>query len=283
MLVAAESSSVNLYNFALFAAQTGRPGEVLRASEQVDVEDLLIRIWPDYWTQEAKAHYWLSQYEEGLETARAGTQRFPENLPLRRREIQALIALGRLEEIDPLLDDLETMEPVGSSSPGWMFRLVSGDLARFGHTSESRAIAERAVEWYQARDPDAYQRPTAQALILAGRAEEAMEIIGPLAEERPDSLRDHGIHSIALALTGDTTGAESKAAWFEALDRPYMFGENTYWRAAILSHLGRLDEAVILLRQAYREGRGRDAMHYDPNLMPLWDHEQYEQFIAPRG
>jgi len=89
-----------------------------------------------------------------------------------------------------------------------------------------------------------------------------------------------GTNHRALALTGATAGAEAEASWFEALDRPYMFGANTYWRAVILAHLGRRDEAVILLRQAYRDGRGRDVMLTDPNLMPLWGHEQFEQFIA---
>ena len=84
-------------------------------------------------------------------------------------------------------------------------------------------------------------------------------------------------------MTGDTAGAEAEAAWFEQLDRPYLFGEDTYWRAVILAHLGQLDEAVLLLRQAYREGRGRWEIGDDPNLKPLWGDEQFEQFVAPRG
>lgn len=141
----------------------------------------------------------------------------------------------------------------------------------------------RAVEWYRARDPEGYKKWTARALLLAGRAEAALQIIGPLVEETPDSLGRRGIYGIALAQTGDTAGAVAEAAWFEELARPYVFGEDTYWRAVILAYLGRKDQAVLLLRQPYREGRGRWQMLADANLKPLWGHEQFEQFVAPRG
>lgn len=40
-----------------------------------------------------------------------------------------------------------------------------------------------------------------------------------------------------------------------AMDRPYLFGSNTAWRARIAAVLEDRDQAVALLRQAYREGQ----------------------------
>ncbi len=284
MWVEADSNTSTLFNLSISAAATGRPREALEALTQIDTASEHAHDWPDHWQLKASANHWLGQHEETVEAARVGKSRFPELLVMRRHEIQALIALGLLDEIDPLLDDVELMEPNGDYyTPARVFIDVCTSLARFGHFDESRVLAERAVEWYRARDPEHYRKRTALALLLAGHADEALEIVRPLVEETPDSLERRGIYGMALAKTGDTAGAEAEVAWFEQLNRPYLFGKDTYWRAVLLAHLGRHDEAVLLLRQAYREGRKRGYMYYDANLRPLWGHEQFEQFIAPRG
>ena len=160
---------------------------------------------------------------------------------------------------------------------------MAAALTRFGHQEESREMAERAYDWYQLRDPVEYRRQSAEALLLANRPQEALDLLRPLVGEYPDSLEYRGLRGIALALTGDADGSSAEVGWLEALEVPYLFGADTYWRAAILAHLGRKDEAVRLLRQAYREGRDLRERSTDPNLMPLWGHEQFEQFVAPRG
>ena len=272
LAVRSDSNYSTLFNLSGFALQTGRPREALDALGQADSDGRYTQAWPAYWDRLASANHWLGLYREALEAARAGKARYAEVLYLRRLEIQALIALDRLEETAALLDEVERMEPDDGSSPGDVFRQVAADLARYGHEEESRELAERAVEWYRARDPESYRQEIAQALLVAGRAEEALEIIRPLVEETPDSLGRRGIYGMALVKTGDTAGAEAEAAWFEQLDSPYLFGKDTYWHAVILAHLGQLDEAVLLLRQAYREGRDRWEIRDDPNLKLLWGH-----------
>jgi tetratricopeptide (TPR) repeat protein len=278
-----DSNSATLHNFAASALSTGRARVALDALEQMDADDPTALPWWDHWYAKASAYLWLGRPEESLEAARTGKSRFPERLRMRLYEMRALIAAGRLDEIGRLLDEVGWMEPNDDYPPAGVYVDVALALARHGHVAESRALAERAVAWYRARDPEHYRKWTAQALLLAGHLDEALEVIRPLVEETPDSIGRRGIYCVALAMTGDTAGAEAQAAWFEQLDRPYLFGEDTRWRAIILAHLGRTDEAVLLLRQAYREGRARDLMYYDVNLMPLWGHEQFEQLIAPRG
>ena len=78
-------------------------------------------------------------------------------------------------------------------------------------------------------------------------------------------------------------GAEAEARWCEELDRPYLRGGNSYWRAAILAHLGRIDEATRLRRQAFEEGKSYLPIPVDFNFRSLRGYEPYEQLIAPKG
>jgi hypothetical protein len=164
-----------------------------------------------------------------------------------------------------------------------MLRIIAAHLARLGHEEQSRSVAERALDWFVARDPVAYQQPRARALFLADRPEEALALLGPLVEDNPDDLTVHGYLGIALALTGSRDSAEAEAKWFEELDRPYLRGRNEYWQAAILAHLGRKDEAVRLLRQAFPKGLSYINIAADANFMPLWGYDAFERVIAPKG
>ncbi len=84
-------------------------------------------------------------------------------------------------------------------------------------------------------------------------------------------------------MTGDRTQAEVQGTWLKELDRPYLFGLDTYWRAAILAHMDRRDEATRLLRQALREGVAYSVLVSVSHLMPLWGYEPFEQLMAPKG
>jgi tetratricopeptide (TPR) repeat protein len=255
----------------------------LEALAHCDPDGPTNRDWAPLWLGTSEAYYLTGKYQEALETARQGQERFPGNIRLRRREISALIALGRMDEIDPLFDALERMEPEGSRSPGGEFRGLAAELARLGYGEESRVLAERALDWYRARDPDGYQEPRARALLLVDRPEEALALLAPLVEESPDDLSLRGLHGIALALNEDRDGAQAEAEWLEELDRPYLRGENTYWRAAILAHLGRDAEAARLLATSLTEGRPFSGRWADPNFMPLWGYQPFEEVIAPKG
>jgi tetratricopeptide (TPR) repeat protein len=267
---------------ALFA---GRPEEALRAMEYVDLEWETASGWMPVWADLAKANYLTGRYQATLEAARKGQERFPEDPILPGYETWALIALGRLDEIEPLLDQVGDMEPSWGDSPGAIFIETAGELARHGHGGQARAAAERAVAWYVDRDPESYRLERSRALLPAGKPEEALALLGPLIDQDPEHVMAHGLRGVALALTGDRDGAEAEARWCEGLDRPYLRGSNTYWRAAILAHLDRNDDATRLRREAFQEGQSyfADPAPADLNFQPLWGYGPFEQIIAPRG
>jgi tetratricopeptide (TPR) repeat protein len=270
---------------APFAVSVGRAEEALEALDQVDLDGTILRDQPGLWTVAPLANHLLGRYEEELEAARRGRERFPEFLALRRYEIQALVALNRLDEIGPLLDQVWEMEPDDYGwSPGGVFRAAAGALARFGHAERSEAVAERSLNWYLARDPEWYRRGRAQTLILVDRASEALTLLGPLVEASPEDVRRRGLYGIALASTRDQEGAEAEAKWLEELDSPYLAGSNTFFRGAIAAHLDRGEAAVRLLRQALQEGLSFETLSNDSYLLrPLWGYQPFEQLISPKG
>jgi hypothetical protein len=253
--------------------------------EYVDLEWETASGWMPVWADLAKANYLTGRYQAALEAAREGRVRFPEDPILVGYEIWALIALGSLDEVEALLDKVGEMEPSWGDSPGTIFVETAGELARHGHGEEARAAAERAVAWYVDRDPESHQLERSRALLAAGKPEEALALLGPLIDQDPESVTPHGLSGVALALTGDRDGAEAEARWCAELDRPYLRGSNTYWRAAILAHLGRNDEATRLRRDAFQEGQSylADPAPADLNFRPLWGYGPFEQIIAPRG
>jgi len=267
------------------AINSGRPVESLEATGRIGTIGVAELGSFQYL---ARANYLLNRHEEVLDNARRGKEDYPSDLFLRYQEIRALVVLGRLDEAGPLWDEIEEMEPSRyatiSYTPGQVFFLLAGDLTRFGPVEEVEGMAERAIDWYGARDAEGYRLSISQVLVLLGRTQEALDLLETLAEEDPENVSVRGTFGVAMAMSGDQAGALREGSWLEEVDRPYVRGFNTYWRATILAHLGQRDEAVELLRQAYREGYSlRMSVASHPLLWPLWDYQPYEQFFEPRG
>jgi len=278
----------NDHGIPVAALAFGRPQEALNWLDDFDPFTLQSTWYA--WEASALANHWLGRHAEALAEAREGRSHFPQNFLLLRREIQSLIALGRIEEIAPLLDELEDLDPDSHASPGLVYYRVAGDLFQFGHREGAEQLAERALEWYRLRDPHRFRLEIAQASLLAGRPDDALSALGPLIDENPDSLSIRGVRGIAYALVGKGDSASAEAEWFGRMDTPYLFGEDVYWQAAILAHLGVREEAVRLLRRAHEQGRSWSTpserlgdIISDPNFMRLWEYEPFEQLIAPKG
>jgi tRNA A-37 threonylcarbamoyl transferase component Bud32/tetratricopeptide (TPR) repeat protein len=268
------------YILGLSALHAGHPEAAYEAFTQTDLDNPW---WKVSWGFVNFAHscHLTGRYREELDIARRGLEHFPDDWILRRAEIRALAALDRWDEVPGLLQALEQREPTGFSSPGYRFHELAVDIGKLGHHEESQTLAERALHWWETHNPDQYVFRRAWVLLFLRRPEPALPLIEQLLEQNPEDIDTRALRGIALAQLGDAEGAEGEAAWLEELDRPYLYGVNTEWRAAILAHLGRTAQAVSLLRQSLEEGYPWSSLAGDLDLRPLWGDEAYQRMLAP--
>lgn len=68
------------------------------------------------------------------------------------------------------------------------------------------------------------------------------------------------------------------------IDRPYLFGNHTYWRACIAALLNDKERAVALLQESFNQGRDFGAyLRRDIDLEPLWDYPPFKEILRPKG
>lgn len=235
------------------------------------------------------AHHYRRDYAAELEVARAAQARSEGLVTLRIPEIAALVGLGRLEEVDRILA-LLSAAPLGRGGTGgpWAVRSRAMlELRVHGFPGQARRLAERwRTEYPEA--PPAFQKASreafAQALLCLDAPGEALPIYRELAGESPERISFQGKVGALLARLGRIGEAQAVESRLAQLDRPYLRGEPTFWRACIAANLGERDRAVELLRQAATQGRYKDyfgATHRDLFLEPLKGYPPFEDLLRP--
>jgi tetratricopeptide (TPR) repeat protein len=286
----APRSAVIKYTLASALLRASRPREALDVISAIEDPGL----WAGYGTctwpfrRLADIHHALGSFDEEVEAAVLGIEVCGENISLRRRQARALAALGKLDDVDRVLGEgLRTHE-----AQRWRLNLLVNtalELEARGHSGRASIVAERAV--VEARnDPDFENSPKSerlrlvQALAILERFDETQPILAALDEEFPDDDDVLGWLGIVSARLGETAAAERYSELLRNLDRPYLFGWDNYYRAAIAAQLGRLEEALSLLRAAFSQGfRWRSDLQSCYELEPLRGHPEFEAILHPEG
>jgi tetratricopeptide (TPR) repeat protein len=265
-----------------------RPAEAIRVYERLDPRRGELRGWFIYWIKLAEAHHLLGDYEGELRVMRQARALYPDHSNALRLELRALIALDRVVEALRLLDAYLATPGDGPYWAGPLLHATALELQAHGHAVTARQLASRSVAVYEAlpaagRAGD-FRMQLGEAYYLAGRWAEAEQFVRARAQQRPDALYLQGRLGTLAARRGDRAEAERIAASLAALDRPYMLGENTFWRARIAALLGDHEQAVALLRAAYGEGRRWWLdLHFEPDLAPLRDLPSFRELLRPKG
>jgi tetratricopeptide (TPR) repeat protein len=238
--------------------------------------------WPFF--QWAQAKHMMHRYQEELELASRTLDACGDHQGIGLMRLRALAGLNQTSELEAVLDEL-MRSPVGLHSGGRLLRVVAAELRAHGHRALGDEMAARAVRWERDNGDDA--EDLAWSLRLAGEIEAAQRILQDLLGGQTDEdidIRLLGLLGVTAARIGDRTEAKAVADRLAGLDRPFVFGRNTYWRAAIAAWLGEPKNATRLLREAFDQGQAYGVwLHRDPDLEPLWSNPGFQHLLEPKG
>jgi tetratricopeptide (TPR) repeat protein len=212
---------------------------------------------------------------------------WPGNLFALRYEATALVGLGRLADVNAVVEEMARM-PQGSEL-WWHLVEVGLDLRAHGYRKEAQALFEQGIRWIEAR-PAAEQRDLradlAGVLSFAGRYDEAWPILQRVALENPDEMDYQASLGTIAARRGDLKEVARIDRWLAGRKGPYLNGRHTFYRVPLAAILGDRDRAVQLFRQAVEEGFGRfvelDGIHANPDFESLRDYPAFQELIRPK-
>ena len=240
-----------------------------------------------YFALLANAYHTLAEYRKELGVVRRARRRFPQDAAGLWLESRALVALGRQREVEEVLDPIRSFAVADGRSPGAVLAMVAWEMRAHGQPEAAQRTAERAVAWYDARrgaasGPDV--AGLAGALLAAGRWDAARALCESLAARHPGNIAVQGALGVLAARRGDSAEVRRRGGELAALASPGNRGQVIYWRAGIAAHLGDLEAAMALLRDAHAAGfRFRAGLDSDGTLQPLWGTEAFREFLRPRG
>jgi tetratricopeptide (TPR) repeat protein/predicted Ser/Thr protein kinase/TolB-like protein len=280
-------SPASNYQLAFYAQAAGHAREaVLALSAPLDWRPVTERPGARggfYFYNLAESLHLLGEHERELAEARRGCTIHPDLLFLRTCEGRALAALGRLDEIDRVVDDGLA---IAGNHAGMMFG-VAVELRTHGHPDVARALALRAVTWHRDHPPpkgdEDRRRVLGPTLQVAEMWDEAQVLYEQAARELPDDLEYQATLGCLAARRGDRATAQKISDRLAHQDRPYLLGRHTLLRAGIAAHLGEKDRAVELLRTSLAQGIWYDIdLHDDLGLQPLHGYPPYEALVRPK-
>ncbi|HEV7993262.1 MAG TPA: serine/threonine-protein kinase [Gemmatimonadaceae bacterium] len=188
----------------------------------------------------------------------------------------------------PALELAETVLPPGDDSAGSAAReLMIGaqEFRAHGDPATALRLSRIAGVWYAAHPVSraSSQRLVQEglALLMSGSADGAARRFG-LAARDTTRLDAAGYLGLIAVSKGERARARIIADSLGALRRPFLFGANLYWRAAILGALGERELAVQLLAEAHREGQMMMSWHADAAFDSLRSFPAFQSLVRPR-
>jgi tetratricopeptide (TPR) repeat protein/predicted Ser/Thr protein kinase/TolB-like protein len=236
-----------------------------------------------YFYNLAESLHLLGEHERELAVARRGLTIHPDLLFLRTWEGRALAALGRLAEVDRVVDDGLTM----AGHHAGMMLVLGLELRAHGHPEAARDLANRALVWHRdhppAKDHEDRREALGQTLEVAEMWDAARALYERAASERSDKLEYRAALGRLAARSGDRAAARRISDRLSRVERPHLRGRHTLLRAGIAAHMGEKDWAVELLRASLAQGVWYDiALHQDLGLEPLHGDPAYEALVKPK-
>jgi len=293
-------------NLAFAAHLANRPRETVEALGRPLQWELLVRpanpFSSVFFFLLTGALHQLGEHGKELEEARRGRSVYPDLLVVRTFEVRALVALGRLDEVDKLVAEVLAMSSsrwglfnIGPrGSPGLVMSAAAEELRAHGWREASLKMAGRAADWFRNRPGEEARQEQTRSELGASlyQAERWDEARAALATEHPEKIDYKGYLGTLAVRQGDRAEAQRISEELRLIQRPYLYGSQIWWRARIAALLGDKGGAVALLREAVAQGLGSaesEAYGYGfiyrhrMDLEPLYAYPPFEELIKPKG
>jgi tetratricopeptide (TPR) repeat protein len=278
-----------VYNQAYSAVFNNRPREAIEALLTLDPERGPMRGWRSYFHVLVEAYALLAEHENALNAARRYRAIYGDDAETLGRAGLALAAVGHVEEVNAVLDDLIALPEQGVHQGLWITE-IGVYLRRNGYEEAAQSTFERATRWFETRLPEvrsteAWRWNYLWTLYSSGRCDDAYSVATSLSDEFADNFTYRGAVGVFAACRGDREEALEISRWLEDLTGPYLHGYHTVFRFMIAGALGDGENTVALWRQAFAEGFG----HPPPwrwgwtAIEPVRNYEPLREFLRPKG
>jgi len=265
-----------------------RPREALANLQDMHAHVPAAASWFYMWQRYTELLHELGRHEEELRVAQQARDSVAGQLFGMQYEGRALAALGRMEDLESLVEEIGVASPQPGMTPGDVLMVLATEARAHGHRDTSLEIVDRALTWFD-QQPQAFKASPAgrqlrgQLLYAREDWEQAAAIFAALAADSGDIVTALGYQGASAAHSGDADRAREFAARLSALPDSRR-GYATAWRAGIAALLGQRDEAVNLLRQAFGEGFPYGVwLHCDMNFESLHGYQPFDELLRPDG
>ncbi len=284
---AAELAPDRLTDLAYRAFFAGRYREMV---EILGRPDLPVGLYAYPWKQLTAGLHFLGEHERELKEVRGRRQQNPGAMDLMEMEGTALAALGRIEELEAVLD--EGYQRGSDMGMHWtyLFFQAGNELIWHGYESEGVRVLERVVAHIRSEPEDVQNRLLlGRTLMFLGRHSEARRILEQLAaESQTRNEQTVLLRQVANAAAGmgDSEAALRISAQLESrealLSKPRR-AWSTFERAQIAGACGDCEKAVELLREALSLGRGHYMIHRRYGFLNCRDYPPFQEVAKPLG
>ncbi len=275
------------YELLLDASNNNHQREAVEAFRRIPLDDEFWKMWGQQWSVVTDAYHILGEFKNELKEARRARKERPESLSYLWYEARAYCGLGRMKDINRLIDESATLPARAGYSPGHIMYYAGYYLRAHGFRKESIQVLERARQWFESRPQEEKALKTnrdylGRVLSLLERWPEALAIFEALRKEFPSNEDYLSAVGQLAAIAGDKEKALEISRQIDENKPRYRSGTSFAYRAQIAAFLGDKEGAVALLRKAVSLGYAYPDIYGDMAWEKLKDYPPFIQLIKPK-
>jgi len=241
------------------------------------------------WLRGIRAPYHLlGEHKKELDAINLLCKKYPEynnKIEVLRWKAEAFSALGRIDEVEALIDNFINLDPDGVYTLGTVMTVVALELRAHGFKEAADKMFVRVSDWYRSRRPENWRYSIFRTLYYTEQWQEAKVIMDSLVVKNPDKSNYSGWLGCIYARLSNREKALEISNELMNIDwiYPSEICDRLFWQARIAALLGDKEQAVQYLWDSYRKGRQYSmANHRDIDFESLKGYPPYEEFIKPK-